>query len=76
MKKKKKKTIQFVISAHPGIDPGHLVPKSDTSSRARLEITVDPSVGLIRIRIQGKNFKKITLLMSPVLYSEKQLKDI
>ena len=72
---------KIVISAHPGIDPGPLIQKSDTlttrlvtlitmSSRARLEITVhctfwadNPSIGHIRIPIQGKNFDFFTLLM-------------
>ena len=29
-KKRRRKNKQFVISAHPGIDPGPLIPKSDT----------------------------------------------
>ena len=38
-KKKKKKNKQFVIGAHPGIDPGPLVPKSDTiSTRPRPQV--------------------------------------
>ena len=61
---KKEKEKKIVISAHPGIDHGPLVPKSDTlstkatmSSRAHLEITVhahNPSICHIRILIQGK----------------------
>ena len=38
-KKDKEKNTQFVISAHPGIDPGPLVPKSDTiSTRPRPQV--------------------------------------
>ena len=38
-KKEKEKTKQFVISAHPGIDPGPLVPKSDKlSNRPRCRV--------------------------------------
>ena len=38
-KKEKEKQKQFVISAHPGIGPGPLVPKSDTlSTRPRCQV--------------------------------------
>ena len=52
-------------NAHPGIDPGRLVLKSDTlghdvkSCTARnnsIYGTENPSIGHIRIRMQGKNF--------------------
>ena len=37
--KKEKEKKQFVISAHPGIDPGPLVPKSDTlTTRPRCQV--------------------------------------
>ena len=65
MKKEREKN---VISAHLGIDPGPLVPKSDTlttghdvkSCAARNNSTYwtdNPSICYIRIRIQGKNFE-------------------
>ena len=65
-KKEKKKNI--VISAHPEIDPGLLVPKFDTlSSRPRCQVirgsknsrywTDNPSIGHFPNRIQRKNFE-------------------
>ena len=61
------------------IDPGPVVPKSDTlTTRTRSQTdaasnnsaywTDNPSIGHIRIRIQGKNFDFFTSLMSPVLF--------
>ena len=65
---KKRKRKQDIIDAHPGIDPGHLVPTSDTltTRRARLEITVHigqiirvlKNIDHIRVRIQGNKVKK------------------
>ena len=60
--KKRRKIKQCIIGAHPRINPGPLVPKSDTlrPEYARLEITVHTywtdnlSIGHIRIRKQGK----------------------
>ena len=38
-KKKEEKKNHFVISAHPGIDPGPLVPKSDMlTTRPRCQV--------------------------------------
>ena len=65
--KAKKEKRQFVISALLGIDPGPLVPKSDTQPLGRdvkscaarnisTYWTANPSIGHIRIPILGKNF--------------------
>ena len=72
-KAKKRKTKQIVISAHPGIDPGPLVQKSDTlttkpdlksyaARNNRAYWTDNPSIGHIRIGIQGKNFEIVYIV--------------
>ena len=66
-KAKKEEKMQNVISVHLGIDPGPLVPKSDTlplghdakscaARNNRPYWTDNPRTGHIRIRMQGKNF--------------------
>ena len=63
------KKTTYVIRFHPGIDPGPLVPNSDTlTTRPRCQVVrgsnitehigqTIQSIGNVRIRIQGKNFE-------------------
>ena len=68
LKKRRKKTKQCLISAHPGIDLGPLVSKIDmlttrlkvrscAARNNRTHWTDNPSIGHIRFRKQGKKGK-------------------